>query len=140
MDVKQLRPGDEALLLAAPEGLFDRPPDPLLTQDFLEDANHHMVVALEQGMVVGFVSAVTYVHPDKPKEMWINEIAVLPAVQRQGVGRRLVRAILDAGAAQGCRLAWVLTEMENGPAMRLYRGSGGEQSDAVMFSFPLDRS
>ena len=97
-------------------------------------------VALEGTLVVGFASAVDYVHPDKPRELWINEVGVAPSHQRQGLGQRLLRAVLDHGQSIGCRDAWVLTSPANGPAVRLYESVGGsDMADApMMFTFRLN--
>ena len=51
---------------------------------------HVDVPALDAGVIVGFASGVHYVHPDKPAELWINEVGVAPTHQRQGIGRRLI--------------------------------------------------
>ena len=73
------------------------------------------------GSIVGFVSAVHYVHPDKPQpELWINEVGVADGYRGQGIGGALMRATLDVGRRLGCAEAWVLTERSNEAAMRLY--------------------
>ena len=53
------------------------------------DPRHLMLVAIEDDLVVGMASAVEYFHPDKPPQMWINEVVVSPAWQRRGTGRAL---------------------------------------------------
>jgi aminoglycoside 6'-N-acetyltransferase I len=82
---------------------------------------------------------VHYVHPDKPPELWINEVGVALPYQRQGLGSGLLSALLSHGAALGCVQAWVLTEPGNEPAQRLYRGVGGRAADegTVLFEIPL---
>jgi Acetyltransferase (GNAT) family len=56
------------------------------TTEFLADARHHLIMALNSGTVVGFVSAVHYLHPDKaPPEFWINKVGVAPTHQGQGI-------------------------------------------------------
>ena len=60
-------------------GTFDNPPDSNLIREFLADPRHHIVVALDAGTVVAFVSAVTYIHPDKPLNCWINEVSTAPS-------------------------------------------------------------
>src|SRR5690554_1295594 len=68
---------DLAALETVASGVFDDPVDLERTREFLRDPRHHLVVAIDTGTVVGFVSAVHYVHPDKPApEMWINEVGV----------------------------------------------------------------
>jgi ribosomal protein S18 acetylase RimI-like enzyme len=79
------------------------------------------------------------VHPDKPRELWVNEVGVAPTHQGRGVGRRVLDALLARGRAVGCRSAWVLTSVDNEPARRLYASSGGAEADErpVMVEFPL---
>ena len=139
IDIRILEAGDEAVLANVAPGVFDNDVDPGLTREFLSDARHHLAVALDGGLVVGFASAVDYVHPDKPRELWINEVGVAPSHQRQGLGRQLLRAMLDLGGRLGCRDAWVLTSPANGPAVRLYEAAGGtDLADApMMFTFRL---
>lgn len=131
---------DEALLSRVAPGVFDHDVDSALSREFLHDPRHHLAVALEDGTVVGFASAVHYVHPDKPVELWINEVGVAPTHQRQGLGRRLLQTMFAHGRGLGCREAWVLTSPANGAAIRLYEAAGGiDLADPpVMFTFRLD--
>ena len=119
--------------------VFDRPIDPRLCAEFLSDPRHHIAVAIDDGLVVGFASGVHYVHPDKPPELWINEIAVAATHRNQGIGKQLLKALLSVGRAQGCIEAWVLTDRSNTPAMRLYGSVEGAEAptDQVMFNFKL---
>lgn len=48
-------------------GVFDDRIDLPRTSEFLADPRHHLVVAIDNNLVIGFVSAVHYVHPDKPQ-------------------------------------------------------------------------
>jgi ribosomal protein S18 acetylase RimI-like enzyme len=130
----------EILNHVAPD-VFDDPIVPQGVQEFLGSPDHHLAVAIEKGVVVGFASAVQYVHPDKPRpELWINEVGVAPSHQNRGVGRAIMQALLEVARNAGCAEAWVLTERKNLPAMRLYKAAGGEQEqdDIVMFTFKLD--
>jgi aminoglycoside 6'-N-acetyltransferase I len=137
--IRILGPDDEAVLSRVAPGVFDHDVDPALTAEFLHDSRHHLAVALEGDLVVGFASAVHYVHPDKPAELWINEVGVAPSHQRQGLGRQLLRTLFQHARELGCREAWVLTSPANGPAVRLYESAGGtDLADApVMFTFRL---
>ena len=107
---------------------------------FLHDARHHLAVALDDGLVVGVASAVDYIHPDKPVELWINEVGVAPTHQRRGIGTRLLLALFDLARDLGCKEAWVLTNRSNVAAMRLYQSLHATEpdDDVVLFSFSLD--
>ena len=138
-EIRVLGPDDEAVLTRVAPGVFDHDVDPALSAEFLRDPRHHLAVALESGTVVGFASGVHYVHPDKPAELWINEVGVAPTHQRQGLGRKLLQALFARGRELGCREAWVLTSPANGAAVRLYEAVGGvDMADPpVMFTFRL---
>jgi len=140
IEVRVLHSGDEPLLMRVAPGVFDNGVDADSSAKFLRDPRHHLAVAVEQGVVVGFCSAVDYIHPDKPPELWINEVGVAPSHRNRGVGRRLLRALLEVARNAGCRHAWVLTDRSNSAAMRLYASAGGNEAheDTVMFSFVLD--
>ena len=144
IEIRVLGPGDEGLLDDVAADVFDQTPIAHLTAEFLHDPRHHLVVALDSGQIVGFVSALHYVHPDKAAELWLNEVAVAPSHQRQGVGRLMLQDMFALGRRLGCRCAWVLTDHANVPAMRLYAASGGvaEPNPSVLFEFefPVSRS
>jgi ribosomal protein S18 acetylase RimI-like enzyme len=139
-ETRILHAGDQMVLDNVAPGVFDHPLDPRLVAEFLDDDRHHLAVAVDQGQVIGFASGVHYVHPDKPSELWINEVAVAPSHQGQGVGKAVIRALLEHGKRLGCSEAWVLTDRSNQAAMRLYASTGGQETphDQVMFTFFLD--
>ena len=138
-DIRVLGTDEQDVLTRVAPGVFDHEVDPALSAEFLRDPRHHLAVALEEGMVVGFASGVHYVHPDKPAELWVNEVGVAPTHQRQGLGRRLLAALFAHARQLGCREAWVLTSPANGAAVRLYESAGGtDMADPpVMFTFRL---
>jgi ribosomal protein S18 acetylase RimI-like enzyme len=139
-EIKLLGSSDFHYLKHVAENVFDDRIVEASAQEFLKDPRHRLLVALDGELVVGFVSAVIYVHPDKPTpEVWINEIAVAPTHQRQGIGRALMQAILEEAKRSNCREVWVLTERTNLPAMAMYKSIGGEETlpDPVMFTFKL---
>src|SRR6516164_9284583 len=141
IEIKVLGPQDAGVLANVAPDVFDDPIDAGRAAEFLADPRHHLAVAVEDGCVVGFVSAVHYVHPDKPRpELWINEIGVAETHRRLGLGTRLLRAVFAVARGLGCAEAWVLTDRANTAAMRLYAAAGSTEAptDHVMFTFRLD--
>jgi ribosomal protein S18 acetylase RimI-like enzyme len=126
--VRALCPSDAWLLAHAAAGVFDNPVNSLLAAEFLNDPRHHLVVAIDAGQVIGFVSALHYVHPDKAAELWLNEVSVAPTHQNRGIGRQMLQNMLGLGRELGCGCAWVLTDRANAPAMRLYAAAGGVEA------------
>ncbi|HJY37831.1 MAG TPA: GNAT family N-acetyltransferase [Steroidobacteraceae bacterium] len=139
IEFRKLGAADAAVLDCVADGVFDDAVQPALAREFLDDARHHLAVALDDGIVVGFASGVHYVHPDKPPELWINEVGVAPTHLRRGLAQALLRLLFDAARALGCSQAWVLTDRDNAAAMRLYASVGGDPGDRehVMFEFRL---
>ena len=138
--VKMLGPGDELVLQNVAPDVFDHPVDSHLAAEFLSDRRHHLAVALDQDTVVSFALGVTYIHPDKPLELWINEVAVAAGHRKQGIGKRVLQALCEVARALGCREVWVLTDRSNSVANRLYTSVGGtvDPGGTVMYSFALD--
>ena len=132
---------DEAGVLEnlAPD-VFDEPLRAESVAEFFADPRHHLAVALEGDRVVGMASAVHYVHPDKPAELWVNEVGVSAARQGEGLGKRLMRTLLEHGRALGCRDAWVTTELDNDRARGLYRALGGAEETIRYLTFDLEGS
>jgi ribosomal protein S18 acetylase RimI-like enzyme len=145
VQVRVLGPDDEHVLMNVAADVFDAPIDPRLTREFLHDPRHHIVVSIDESVVVGFASAVHYLHPDKAPQLWINEVAVAPSHQRRGLGHTMLRILFDVGRTHRCTMAWVLTDRTNTPAMALYGSLGGREgaddkgpSDATLgYSFDL---
>jgi aminoglycoside 6'-N-acetyltransferase I len=135
VEIRLLGPGDGTVLERVAPGVFDDPVQPHWTRDFLLDPRHHLVVALDHGVVVGMASAVDYVHPDKAPQLWINEVGVAPSHQRRGIGRQLLDAILAHGRALGCTEAWLGTEETNVAARRLYEGAGATPQAFMLYEF-----
>jgi ribosomal protein S18 acetylase RimI-like enzyme len=141
IEIKRLSLDEAGILANIAPGVFDDPIAWECAREFLADPRHHLIVAIDNGSIVGFVSTVHYVHPDKPQpELWINEVGVADGYRGQGIGKAVMRETLNVGRRLGCAEAWVLTERSNEAAMRLYTSSGGEAAtqDAVMFTFHLD--
>jgi hypothetical protein len=66
-EIKVLGPQDAGVLGRVVSDVFDDLIDVRRAEEFLADSRHHLAVAVDDGLVVGFVSAVHYVHPDKPR-------------------------------------------------------------------------
>lgn len=138
--VQMLQPGQHDVLACVLPDVFDGPVLPAVAQEFLADPRHHLAVALNaEGQVVGMASGVHYVHPDKPPQMFVNEVGVAPSCEGQGIGQRLLGALLQRARELGCTEAWTATEPDNTRAQALYRKAGGvaDPTPFVMFTFAL---
>ncbi|MEW6086400.1 MAG: GNAT family N-acetyltransferase [Chloroflexota bacterium] len=137
--LKTLSVSDLPLLLNAADDVFDNPVDETFAREFLADPRHHIVVALDDGIVIGFASAVHYIHPDKPPELWINEVGVAASHQGKGIAKAIMNEMLNMGKGLGCVNAWVLTDKNNTAANGLYKSVGGKfsEEETVMYEFGI---
>jgi hypothetical protein len=96
--IKTLTIEDLPLLMNAAQDVFDNPVDESFAREFLSDPRHHLVAAVVEDRVVGFASAVHYIHPDKPPELWIDEVGVAPSIRDEAsAGRSWRRSSSWAG-------------------------------------------
>ena len=139
--LKRLMPGDEAVLENVAPGAFDEPVRPDLTRRFLATPPYRIIVALDGDLVVGMATGFTHFHPDKDEEFFVNELGVDDAYRRQGIGERLLQALLAEAKTMGCPDAWLGTEHTNTPALGLYRKimqPGDTEEDMSIFTYELD--
>jgi len=101
------------LLESVAPGVFDNEIRPEYAQAFLDDPRHAMFVAVDDGTVIGMASSFEYFHPDKPQQLFINEVGVAPTHRRRGIGRKLVEALISYAERRGCTYAWLGTDSDN---------------------------
>src|SRR5215218_7687678 len=124
LTLRLLTAADADVLARVAADVFDEPIDARWTRRFLDDPHHHMVVAIDDGVVVGMTTAVDYVHPDKAPQLWINEVGVGTSHRGRGIAKQMLERMLAHGRALECTEAWLGTEETNEPARRLYAHAG----------------
>ncbi len=132
MEFRILGADDTGVLERVADGVFDNAVVPAFAAEFLRDPRHHICVALDDDIVVGFGSAVHCLHPDKPPQLWINEVGVADSHLKRGIAKAIVERLIAFGAERGAAEAWVLTDEANGAARALYRAAGGEETAGVV--------
>ncbi len=137
IEIRRVTEADAGVFTRVAEDVFDAPIDSARLTAYLLEPNHLMVVALQGGMVIGQTAAVVHRHPDKPTELYIDEVGVTPAFQRQGIARTMLDKMFALGRDLGCEEAWVGTEVDNVPARRLYEARGAEAETFVMYVYDL---
>lgn len=140
MEIIRLEAGDDALVMKVAEDVFDEPVRPDRLAAYLAEPGHFMIVALADGVVVGQCAAVIHRHPDKVSELYVDEVGVSPAFQRQGIARKMLDAMFAIGREHGCEEAWVGTEPDNVAARALYetrKEPHGPAEEFVMYVYEL---
>jgi GNAT superfamily N-acetyltransferase len=120
--IRNLGPEDVHILERVREGTFDNPIDPSRAYGFLATRVNEIVVALDQGEVIGFASGTVIMHPDQPFSFFINEVGVHEAYQRHGIASRLMKRIVDLARDRD----------DNHAARELYRSLGAHETESVV--------
>lgn len=87
----------------------------------LAGGNYYLVATNGEGDVQGYAGLAVHVG-----DAWINNIAVRRDLQRRGIGRSLLEALLDEAHRQEARQVLLEVAAENVAAQRLYGGYGFE--------------
>lgn len=134
LEIRLVAAADAALFDHAADEVFDEPVHPQRLKAYLAEPGHLMIVALADGEMIGQVAAVIHRHPDKPAELYIDEVGVTPAWQRRGVARQMLEAMFAHGKALGCEEVWVGTEPDNLPARLLYERYCGPAETFLLYA------
>lgn len=135
--IHHLQSGDETLLANVAAEVFDYSIDPKRLRLYLAQPNQHLIVACASEQVVGQIRGVIFKHPDKPDELFIENLGVSPTYRRQKIATKLIQTMLELGKSQGCQEAWVATEADNLEGRRFYTSLGVAAMPVVMYTFSL---
>ena len=138
VELKRMRPGDEAVFDAIAPDVFDEPIHPERMRTYLRTPGHLLVLAFEDGLVVGQCAAVVHKHPDKSDELYIDEVGTASTHLRRGIATAMMAEMFASGRELGCEDAWLGTELDNVGAKALYeklkRGPGEKM---IYYEFEL---
>ncbi len=138
VSIVRLTPANAALLDTLAPDVFDHAINPDYLRAFLKDARHVMFLAVDAGKVVGMASAVEYFHPDKPPQLFINEIGVSPDWQKRGIGRHLTGELLAEAERRGCQSAWLVSETSNTEAHNSFSAIGEPHGPQPIYLYEWD--
>lgn len=103
-----------------------------------EDDRNVLVIAEIEREIVGFVLAhwLDRLRLER-RQLFVYEIGVGKAHRRQGIGSRLMQAVLDEAGRAGAD-TFLVTNRSNQAAMALYQSLGGrsEADDEIVFEYP----
>ena len=131
--IRRMRSGEELAFNRLAPNVFDEAIDPGRLAAYLRAPGHMMLLAFEGDLVVGQCAAVLHHHPDKPVELYIDEVGTASTHRRLGVARLMLDAMFAWGRELGCTEAWLGTELDNVAARGLYDGRAPTEAEAMMF-------
>jgi ribosomal-protein-alanine N-acetyltransferase len=87
----------------------------------LGNGHHYLVATEDDGSVIGYAGLAV-----GQDEAWINNLAVRRDMQRRGIGRTLLEALMNEARRSGARQVLLEVAANNHAAQRLYAGYGFE--------------
>ena len=92
---------------------------------FLADDRNWLFAAVSHDSVIGFACGYELLHHAGKRMLYLHEIGVAEAFQRQGVGTALIHALKKACRERGIDRFFLFTAQSNAAANALYRKTGG---------------
>lgn len=133
MTVRRMTAGDETLFHSIAPDVFDEPIDTGRLHAYLRAPGHLMVLAFEDDLVVGQCAGVIHRHPDKPTELYVDEVGAASTHRRRGIARQMMDELFAWGRELGCAEAWLGTETDNEPAKALYRRYRPAEDETIQY-------
>ncbi len=129
-------------LFATMADVFETEADPLSDAyllQLLQRPDFWALHASVDGQLAGGLTAHTLpLTRAEVSELFIYDLAVVPAWQRHGVGRRLVTTLCAEAAKAGISIAFVPADNEDTHALDFYRAIGGVPTPVTFFTFGDD--
>lgn len=117
---------------------FQMPPNQHL-QKLLNEEGFYVFVATLNDQVVGGLTAYTLQQYYSTMPLvYIYDLAVQAAFQRQGIGKKLMVGIIDYCKANGVEEVFVQAEEADDHALDFYRATGAMAEKVVHFYYPLN--
>ena len=109
-----------------------RLPPPAHLQSCLEDPHFWVFAALRAGQVVGGLTAyvLRQYYVERPL-VYVYDLAVATAWQRQGIGQHLMTAVQEAAREAGCEEVFVQADQDEPHALGFYRSTRPTEEEAV---------
>jgi aminoglycoside 3-N-acetyltransferase I len=93
---------------------------------FLKDDRHYMLVALDNGLPIGFILAYRLQRVDREQDMlFFYEIIVAKQYRKKGTGTALINRLKEICKNEKILKMFVLTNKSNTAAHNLYKKTGG---------------
>lgn len=126
--IREFQPGDEACFRKLNEEWIERyfriePKEALILADpkgTILDPGGKIFFAVVEDQCVGCCA----LRRMSKREFEVAKMAVTPAFQGAGIGRKLLRAVIEEGRAMGARRLYLETNHRLTPAIRLYESLG----------------
>ena len=105
-------------------------------EKLLSNNNFVALVAFSENEVIGGLTAYELqMYDSDTSEIFVYDVAVKPAFQRLGIGRRLIHTLRDYCSRNGIKEFFVLAHEEDEQAVEFYHSTGGKSEKVINFLY-----
>ncbi len=133
LEIFEITLENSAIMDNIADDLFDETVKPHLLTAFLAEPTHWLVVAVLNGVVIGKSTAIVHKRPDKPDELYLDEIDVIPEYRRRGIAKKILGHMLILADERDCEECWLGTEKDNIAARKLYESNGAKAEEILLY-------
>lgn len=116
---------------------FKRPPDEYLQRLLAKDGFNVFVAVTGEKVIAGLTAYLLDAYYLKGSYLYIYDLAVLPSFQRKGIGKALIRSVIEFYKSRDVAEIFVQAELPDDHAIEFYRSTGGREEPVVSFSYSL---
>ncbi len=108
-------------------------------KEMLSRNDFHVLVARSGESILGGLTAYELKkYKNETTEMFLYEIGVEEVHRRKGVAAKLIDGLKQICRQKGISEIFVITEMDNEPAKKLYEKSGGEFEETAIYTYQVE--
>lgn len=105
-------------------------------ENLLSDDRTYLLAAIHENRVVGYTLAYRFPSLYAAEYMaYLYDIEVAMPYRKQGIGRKLVEALLPHLRADGVKEVWLGTGVDNVEGQALFRATGAVASDETFYDY-----
>jgi aminoglycoside 3-N-acetyltransferase I len=113
-------------------------PDKAHVQNLIQDNDFLIFVAEAEGEIVGGLTAyeLTMFYKEE-KEIFLYEIGISSTHRRKGIAGALIEALKEYCVLKGIKTIFVLCEVDNDAARKLYENTGGKLKIVSYYEYDI---
>ncbi len=93
MKIIRIDQNNFTLLYSVAADVFDEEIDVDFLSRYVREENHIMLVALHENTIIAQVLSIIHKHPDKPTELYVDDLGVAPEFQREGIATLMMKQL-----------------------------------------------
>lgn len=110
-------------------------------QNLFDNGNAYLLAAVAEHRVIGYTLAYQFPSPYFEGYLaYLYDIDVLPEHRRKGIGKLMIKSLLEILKADSVKELWLGTAVDNIAGQKLFTATGAERSGETFTDYTYDLS